>query len=113
MIWRPVATIKLPRGVRFGDYSALAIRGERLAVASQQSSRLWLGKLRRSSWTIAGAGRSYDFPRTRKGKRLYSTVEGISWLANDTFVAVSDLAKAHHPPRCEPKDQSIHIFRLP
>jgi len=52
-------------------------------------------------------------PRTRKGKRLYSTVEGISWLADDTFVAVSDLAKEQHPPRCEPKDQSIHIFRLP
>ena len=113
MVWRPVATIKLPRGVRFRDYSALAIRGERIAVTSQQSSRLWLGTLRRSDWTIAGAGRSYDFPRTRKGKRLYSTVEGISWLADDTFVAVSDLAKEQHPPRCEPKDQSIHIFRLP
>ena len=112
-VWRPVATIRLPRSVRFEDYSALAIRGERIAVASQQASRLWLGKLRRSDWTIAGAGRQYDFPRTRTGKLLYSTVEGISWLSDETFVAVSDLTKEAHPGRCEAKDQSIHIFRLP
>jgi len=99
--------------VKFEDYSALAIRGERIAVASQETSRVWLGKLRRRDWTIAGAGRQYDFPRTKRGKRLYSTVEGISWLSDETFVAVSDLTKEGHPGRCEAKDQSIHIFRLP
>ena len=110
-VWRTVATIKLPRRVKFEDYSALAIRGERIAVASQRTSRLWLGTLRRGDWTIDGAGREYDFPRTRKGKLLYSTVEGISWLSDETFVAVSDLTKEGHPGRCEAKDQSIHIFR--
>lgn len=112
-VWRTVATIKLPRSVKFEDYSALAIRGERIAVASQQTSRLWLGKLRRRDWTIEGAGRQYDFPRTKRGKILYKTVEGISWLSDETFVAVSDLTKEGHPGRCEAKDQSIHIFRLP
>lgn len=68
---------------------------------------------RRGDWTIEGAGRQYDFPRTRKGKLLYSTVEGISWLSDETFVAVSDLTKEGHPSRCRAKDQSIHIFRLP
>jgi len=112
-VWRPVATIKLPSRVEFEDYSALAIRGERIAVASQQASRLWVGTLRRADWTIAGAGRQYDFPRTRKGKLLYSTVEGISWLPDGTLVAVSDLTKSGHPGRCSAKDQSIHVFRLP
>ena len=112
-VWGLVATIKLPRRVKFEDYSALAIRGERIAVASQRTSRLWLGKLRRKDWTIAGAGQQYDFPRTRKGKRLYSTVEGLAWLPDGTLVAVSDLTKKDHPGRCEAKDQSIHIFRLP
>lgn len=112
-LWRPVATIKLPGRVKFEDYSALAIRGDRIAVASQRTSRLWLGKLRRSDWTIVGPGRVYDFPRSRKGKLLYCTIEGISWLASDTFVAVSDLAKTDYPGRCERKDQSIHVFRLP
>jgi hypothetical protein len=112
-VWRPVAAIRLPPSVTFEDYSALAIRGERIAVASQQSSRLWVGTLRKADWTIVGAGRQYEFPRTRKGKLLYSTVEGISWLSDDTFVAVSDLAKEDHPRRCSAKDQSIHVFRLP
>lgn len=112
-VWRTMATIKLPRSVKFEDYSALAIRGERIAVASQRTSRLWLGKLCRGDWTIEGAGRQYDFPRTRKGKLLYATVEGISWLSDETIVAVSDLTKEDQPGRCEAKDQSIHIFRLP
>lgn len=112
-VWGKVATIKLPPSVTFEDYSALAIRGERIAVVSQQTSRLWVGTLRRRDWTIEGRGRQYDFPRTRKGKLLYATVEGISWLSDGTFVAVSDLAKVDHPGRCEAKDQSIHIFRLP
>jgi hypothetical protein len=112
-IWRPVAKIKLPRRVKFEDYSALAISGERIAVVSQQTSRLWLGKLRRSDWTISGAGRIYDFPRSKKGKVLYATVEGISWLSPSTFVAVSDLSKKGYAKRSERKDQSIHVFRLP
>lgn len=112
-VWRPVATIKLPSRVQFQDYSALAVRGDRIAVTSQETSRLWLGRLRRSDWTIVGAGRVYDFPRTKKGRRSYCTIEGISWLAADTFVAVSDLSKTDHPGRCEGKDQSIHVFRLP
>jgi hypothetical protein len=112
-VWGPVATIKLPRSVAFEDYSALAIRGDRIAVASQQASRLWLGTLRRRDWTIQGEGRQYDFPRTRKGKLLYSTVEGISWAPDGTLVAVSDLTKPGHPGRCAAKDQSIHVFRLP
>jgi hypothetical protein len=111
--WKPVAQIKLPGRVKFEDYSALAIRGDRIAVVSQTTSQLWLGTLRRSDWTIAGRGRLYDFPRTKKGKRQYCTVEGVSWLSANTFVMVSDLSKRGYPPRCGRQDQSIHIFRLP
>jgi hypothetical protein len=110
--WQPIAEIKLPRRVMFEDYSALAIRGDRIAVISQTTSRLWLGTLRRSDWSIGGRGRLYDFPRTRKGKRQYCTVEGISWLSASTFVMVSDLSKPGHAPRCGRKDQSIHVFRI-
>lgn len=110
--WRPVARIKLPRTVAFEDYSAVALRGDRIAVVSQQTARLWVGRLHNTDWTIVGAGRIYDFPRTRKGKRLYCTVEGLSWLNDDTFVAVSDLSKGRHPGRCGRTDESIHIFQL-
>lgn len=112
-IWQPVARIKLPRRVRFEDYSAIALRGDRIAVVSQRSSRLWIGQLHRTDWTIAGAGRTYDFPRTKKGKRRYCTVEGLSWLSDDMFVAVSDLSKRRDPNRCQRTGESIHVFRLP
>lgn len=110
--WQPVARIKLPRSVKFADYSAVAIRGDRIAVTSQEDSRVWIGRLRRGDWTIKGANRIYDFPRSKKGKRRFYTVEGISWLSANTFVVVSDLAKKKHPRRGRQKDQSIHIFKL-
>lgn len=111
-MWRSLARIKLPRSVKFKDYSAVAIRGNRIAVISQESSRMWLGKLRPSDWTIAGAGRVYRFPTTRKGKRLYCMLEGLSWISPSRWVAVSDLFKKKGPGRCKRKDQSIHIFGL-
>jgi hypothetical protein len=112
-IWEPIERIKLPRSLDFEDYAAVALRGERIAVVSQQSSRLWIGRLRLDDWTIVGRGRTFDFPRTDKGKRLYCTVEGLCWLTADTFVAVSDLSKRGYPGRCRGKDESIHIFRVP
>ena len=111
--WQPIAKIKLPRRVMFEDYSAVAIRGDRIAVVSQTTAKLWLGTLRRSDWTIAGRGRLYEFPLTKKGKRQYCTVEGVSWLSANTLVMVSDLSKPDYKACCGRKDQSIHVFRLP
>jgi hypothetical protein len=111
--WQPVARIKLPRRVAFEDYSAVALRGDRIAVISQQDSRLWIGTLRRADWSVAGDGRIYDFPRTRKGKLRYCMLEGLCWLSDDSFVLVSDLSKRGHSGRCGRTDQSIHIFKLP
>lgn len=111
-VWHPVARIKLPPHVTFKDYAGMALRGNTLAVVSQESSRLWIGRLHLGRWAITGPGRIYEFPRTKKGKRLYGTVEDISWLSPSTFVAVSDLRKNRHPDRCDRTDQSIHIFRI-
>jgi hypothetical protein len=111
-VWEPAALIKLPRDLPFKDYAALALRGSRLAVLSQKSSRLWIGALRRSDWSIVGAGRTYDFPRTAKGKRLYCTVEGLDWLSANTFLMVSDLCKRGYPDRCRRADQAAHVFQI-
>jgi hypothetical protein len=110
--WQSVAQIRLPSSLDFKDYSALALRGDRLAVVSQKSARMWIGKVRLRSWTIDDDGRMYDFPRNAQGKRLYCTVEGVDWLSPTTFVMVSDLRKKGYPDRCSGTDQSIHIFRL-
>ena len=112
-VWVSVATIKLPREADFADYSAVALRGARIAVVSQMTSRLWIGTLRRETWTISGCGRVYDFPRTRKGNPRYCTLEGLCWLSDRTFVLVSDLSKRRYRKGCRKTDQSIHIFTLP
>jgi hypothetical protein len=112
-VWQPVARIKLPRTVKFEDYSAVAMRGTRIAVVSQMTSRLWIGTLRIRDWTISGRGRTYDFQRRKSGKPKYCTLEGLCWLSDRTFVMVSDLAKDQHPGPCNRTDQSIHVFSLP
>ena len=112
-VWSPVAQIKLPQTVDFEDYAAVALRGDRIAVISQATSRLWIGRLRYETWTVAGRGRIYDFPRTKRGKPRYCNLEGVSWLSNTTFVLVSDLPKAWCGKRCAKTGQSIHIFALP
>lgn len=91
----------------------MSLRGARIAVVSQQTSRLWIGTLRFRDWTIAGRGRIYDFPRTKKGKPKYCTLEGLCWLSPRTFVLVSDLSKPDCAKRCRTRDQSIHVFRIP
>jgi len=112
-LWKSVARIKLPQTVEFEDYSAVALRGRRIAVLSQQSSRVWVGTLSATDWTIAGEGTTYDFPRTKKGKLKYGTLEGLCWLTDRSFVCVSDLLKRHSPKRFRKTDQSIHVFKLP
>lgn len=112
-VWKSMASIALPPSVRFEDYSAVSIRGNRIAVISQQTSRLWIGSLRFRDWTITGRGTIYDFPSTKKGKPKYCTLEGVCWLSPRTFVLVSDLCKESHPKRCRKRDQSIHVFRIP
>ena len=112
-LWKSVARIKLPRTVKFEDYSAVALRGRRIAVLSQQTSRLWIGTLRFGAWTIADEGKTFEFPRTKKGKIKYRLLEGLCWLNDSSFVCVSDLAKRRGKPRYRKTDQSIHVFKLP
>lgn len=111
--WKSMKTIALPPSVKFEDYSAVALRGNKLAVISQQTSRLWIGTLRVRDWTITGRGTIYDFPRSKQGKRKYCTLEGLCWLDARNFVLVSDLSKGDYSKRCRKRDQSIHVFRLP
>src|ERR1019366_9470005 len=47
------------------------------------------------------------------GEIIYGTVEGVSWIAPDQVVVVSDKAKPEQSDRCRAKDQSIHIFKIP
>jgi len=111
--WDRVDKIRLPETVLFEDYSGIAVTGDRIAVISQVTSALWLGNLAPSGWQVTGAGTSYALPRDADGSIVYGTAEGVSWIAPDQVVMVSDKAKPEQDPRCRAKDQSIHIFRIP
>lgn len=107
--WKQSHRIALPGEARFKDYSALAYRRHQLAVVSQESSRLWVGRVHVPTHTlIPGSGVVYRFP-----SKNYCNVEGIDWLSNDTLVAVSDRRQKDQPVRCARTDQSIHVFRIP
>jgi hypothetical protein len=111
--WEPVATIRLPATLPFADYSAIAVRGDRLAVTSQRSSALWVGRLSASDWRVNGPGTVYLFPRDRLGRTMYGTVEGVTWLDDDLFAVVSDRVKRNQPRRLRATHESVHIVALP
>jgi hypothetical protein len=107
--WKQSHFLGLPDEAKFKDYSALAYRDGRLAIVSQESARLWVGRLdQQTHKLIPGSGEVYRFP----GKR-YRTVEGIDWLSADTVIAVSDRRKKDQPAKSADTDQSIHVFRIP
>jgi hypothetical protein len=98
----------------FEDFSSLAGAGDRLAVLSQASAALWVGRVHPSSWGVAGPGAVWSFPPDPEGRTVYCNAEGVSWLSPDTVVVVSDRAKRNvQDDHCRAKDQSIHVFVIP
>jgi hypothetical protein len=112
--WVHTGIIKLPRTLEFEDYSGISVAGDRLAVVSQASSALWVGRLRGGGTDLVDEGIVFRFPTDSRGRTVYRTVEGVSWLGDDRVVVVSDKVKpgsGDGPGRA--KDQSIHIFTIP
>ena len=112
--WDRVGTIRLPSSLWFEDYSSLSVAGDRIVVVSQASSALWVGRLRPSSWELADDEGVWVFPPDQEGRTVYCNVEGVSWMAPDRVVVVSDRAKREgQDQHCRAKDQSIHVFTIP
>ena len=97
----------------FKDFSDLSIRDDRIAIVSQESSALWVGKFDFDRLEIQSDGEFYRFPRDKNGKRLYCSIEGVSWIDEKKLVFVSDVSqKRKRHLKCKPKDASIHIFQI-
>lgn len=112
-LWSHVGTIKLPKSVKFTDYSAMAIDADRVAVVSQENAMLWIGVFEERQWDWRDQGSTYMFPRREDGEILYGNVEGVSWISQNRIVAVSDRMKDSQAAHIADKDQSIHIFEIP
>jgi hypothetical protein len=111
--WVHDGELALPEHVQFADYSGLAVDGDRVGVVSQATSMLWVSHLRPDLWEWSGPGELYEFPRSKKGKRVYFTVEGLVWLGSRRIAVVSDRRRKGQSRRAGEKDQSVHIFELP
>jgi hypothetical protein len=112
--WKHIGKIKLPEEVDFEDYADISIRGKHVAIVSQASSALWVGKVDLSSSKISGKGQVYRFPLDKNDKCIYCNVEGVDWLTDNRIIVVSDRMKTDDQNgRCARKDKSIHIMKIP
>jgi hypothetical protein len=111
--WNRVGRIRLPATLSFEDYSGISVDGDRMAIISQVSSALWVGRLSPLGWDVADEGVAYAFPRDAEDRIVYCSVEGVSWITPSRIAVVSDKAKPKQGKRCKAKDQSIHIFEIP
>lgn len=111
--WEHTDTIRLPASLPFEDYSSVSVRDGRIAVLSQASSALWVGRLSTKKWQV-DEGTVYRLPTDAKGRTVYGNPEGVAWVSADHVVIVSDRAKkGPDNKRHSTKDQSIHLFLIP
>ena len=113
--WKYIASIRLPSSLHFMDYSGIDINNKRiLAITSQESSAVWTGELDIENWKIVDLGQVYTFPKDKNGNMIYCNIEGVSWIANDRLVVVSDEKPDNDGQReeCQEKEQSIHIISI-
>ncbi len=115
--WEHTGTIKLPKSVKFQDYSSLDVQDRYVTVVSQETSAVWVGRIRKNPSSLDDLweddGHVYLFPRDTDDRIIFCNLEGITWIRKGVFAVVSDKAKkGKQPKRCKRKDQSMHIFKL-
>ncbi|RLJ17203.1 hypothetical protein DJ030_14155 [bacterium endosymbiont of Escarpia laminata] len=111
--WKYVASIRLPRTLEFIDYSGIDINSDDvLAIASQESSAIFVAGLDLMNWKVVDDGVVYRFPKDANGNVIYCNIEGVAWISSDQFVTVSDAKKDYQQEQCKKKEQSIHIVSM-
>ncbi len=121
--------IKIGRKVLFRDFSGMDIHNGRIAIVSQESSAMLVGKIGGNNGELKITEKKiYSFPGKKayaqcgsnaedKSGHLYWNVEGVSWVDDEDgkVVIVSDRCKDDDNPVCrrDGKGQSIHTFKIP
>lgn len=124
-VWTTLRMIDVPSSAAFRDYSAISLRGDRVAITSQEESQVWIGRLEGlvdgDMWDVDAVefatdeGTVYDFPKDHECQTIYCNIEGIHWMNDYTLLAVSDKMKGRGKQdfRCFDKDQTAHVFVFP
>jgi uncharacterized protein YjiK len=110
--WVTEQTLYLPSSINFADFSDIALLPladgtSMVAVTSQESKRLWMGRLSATSWSFLDSGTVYAFPSSD-----YCNIEGVTFLSANQLAMVSDAMKDTQPAECNNKDEMVHIFSL-
>jgi hypothetical protein len=112
--WSAASTLlRLPAAVSFKDYSDLALLPNldgtyQVAVTSQESKALWVGRLSGTSWSFLDDGTIYPMPSSD-----YCNVEGVTFLSASRVALVSDMSDPQSDPsNCNNKDEMAHVFDL-
>lgn len=129
--WHVLKTLDIPSGAAFEDYSDLAFAdpgvvstagpaGEKnnlgaIAVLSQESSALWIGRFDYDAMDFDPdvAGAAFLLPRNRRCDMVYCNAEGLAWLDGLRLAIASDRAKSNQPFWCTEKDETVGVFALP
>jgi uncharacterized protein YozE (UPF0346 family) len=119
-IWKHIAFIDIPHHIDFLNYSAMDILDNQMVVISKLSSKVWVGKLSETSWSVIGMGHIFTMPKGNekgevgKGKKvIYCSIDGVSWVDHHTIALVSNKLNSMSPAECQHKEQMIHIFEVP
>ncbi|MEI6312942.1 MAG: hypothetical protein WCP57_11835 [Bacteroidota bacterium] len=119
--WIYISTIRFPQNKAMNDYSDIDISSSgAIAVTSQESSLLWIGKLSDTNWQLDGEGTLYAFPTGDENGNvgngsnvLYGNVEGVSFMTDKQVVICSDKTSSNQPAYQDFKAQTISIFNIP
>lgn len=119
--WVYLTSFAMPPNTGMTDFSDMDIAASgRVAITSQESSKLWIGQLNPTSWAFVDSGVIYNFPtgddngNIGKGTNiLYGNVEGVSFINDTKIVVCSDKMSNSQPSYLQYKEQTISIFNLP
>ncbi len=116
--WVTETTLNIPSSATFDDYSDIALHSNdngtyKVAVTSQQSSRIWIGTLTTSPWGFSGTSQVFEFPKADGDAKQYCNVEGVTFLTSTQVAIVSDQYTGSKSSPCFNKDEMVHIFNIP
>jgi hypothetical protein len=122
--WTVDRVLALPPDAAFIDYAGLALRSGWMAVLSQESGAVWVGRFDAESLTFpprpaSAPSRVFGLPRDHGCRPWLCHAEGIDFLEDPgargpaRVVVTTDKARFGSPWPCVASAESLHLFSLP
>jgi hypothetical protein len=66
-------------------HTGMAVRGNRIAIVSQENATMWIGSFDWEQLEFTDEGRVFHFPRDNHCDIMYCNVEGVSSIGRASF----------------------------